>query len=468
MPPVSLGYVARALLRGGVETRLLDCIRDALSYGDFERAVAPARHAFYGFTVFSNSVGSVARYASILRRLHPEAVVAAGGPHAIYEPEELLERIPEIDFAYHGECESSVAALVRAIEAEGRRALDPANLAAVPNLAWREGGRIRLNPKDFPRDLDAAGIQAWEIVHPERYPTAPNGIFTRHRRVAPVIATRGCPYACTFCGAPRSMGRPLRKRSPENLVEELSLLRRQYGIREVHFLDDNFTMDLEHAKRACEAIARAGLGLALACPNGIRLDRIDRELLALMERAGFYSVAVGIESGSQRILDAMRKHLTLEVIERQVRLIKASSRIRVTGFFILGFPDEEPADLEATIRLARRLPLDRANFFNFTPFPGGPLYDELKASGRLRGVSLDDLYIHNITFPHPRIPPDALRRIQRRAYLSFYRRPRILWGLLREIKSLFQLRVLGSRMLAVFRPRVSEGLRPPTYSAERA
>ncbi|MCL4236163.1 MAG: radical SAM protein, partial [Deltaproteobacteria bacterium] len=243
----------------------------------------------------------------------------------------------------------------------------------------------------------------------------------------------------------KSMGAKVRKRPAASVVDEIEWLRRDFGVDEIHFMDDNFSMHAQYVRDICEDLLLRDIRIPWACPNGLRLDSLDAELLRLMERAGCYSMAVGIESGSDRTLAAIRKHLDTSTIRRQIELIKRETRIRITGFFIVGLPGETQIDIETTIRFARELPLDRANFFNYSPFPGSSIYESLKESGEIERIDPSDLYIHHVVYSPDQLPIEKLRALQRRAHLAFYLRPRILMGLAREIRSWFQLRVLVSR-----------------------
>jgi coproporphyrinogen III oxidase-like Fe-S oxidoreductase len=226
----------------------------------------------------------------------------------------------------------------------------------------------------------------------------------------------------------------------------MELLHSKYGIGEIHFMDDNFTQSRDFVEKLCELIIEKGPRIPWACPNGVRLDRIDAELAKLMEKAGCYSLAIGIEFGTDAMLLAIRKNLTTEEIESRIAMLRANTHFRLTGFFILGHPEESETDIRKTIDFALRLPLDRANFFNFTPFAGSPLYYELKESGALSGIDPGALYIHSVAYHPPRVSASRLIHLQQRAHLRFYLRLRILIGLVKEIKGWAQVKVVARRV----------------------
>jgi len=454
IPNLGLAYLASSLVTAGHRVSILDCVKDHVGRDGFSSLLRKHRYDVVGFCTFSSAVSTVKEYARTTREILPAATIALGGPHPTFEPEQTLQSIPDADFAFLGEAEETLPRLLSASQEKGPGPLE--NLAVrVPGLAWREEDHILKSPQVYVQDLDKNGIPAWDLVRPDTYPVAPNGIFSRSRHVAPIVATRGCPFPCTFCGAGKALGKKVRKRSIENLMQEVDLLTGRYGIREIHIMDDNFTYDAGHAAGFCEALMQRDHKLHWALPNGVRLDSLNRELLTLMERSGCYSFAVGIESGTQHVLDHIKKHLSLATIEEKIRLVKRVTAIRVTGFFILGYPMETRQDMEETIALSMKLPIDRANFFNFTPFPGSEIYERLRADGSMPPVNLDNLYIHNISYSPPGISRKEMVSYPRKAHLKFYLRPKILWGILREIRSLDQLKVIWMRARAILFQRLA-------------
>lgn len=466
IPNISLGYLAASLRLAGHDVEILDAVKEKYTYEDFAAHIQRKKYDVIGSNCFTPAFNAARMYSEIIvsrRNGNGGPLSLIGGPHAVFEPEDTLKMMPNVDFAFWGEAEKGLPELLRVAEAQTggeitRLRTDESLkscLASIPNLAWRDGDKIICNKKEFIDNLDENGIQAWDLIRPETYPVAPNGIFSKSNRIAPIITTRGCPYPCTFCGAPRSLGKKIRERSMDNILEELLWLKKDFGIQEVHLLDDNFTFDKEFAMNFSRMLIENNLNLHWACPNGVRLDTLDEELLNVMDESGCYSFAVGIESGSQRILTLMKKHLTVEKIREQIHLIKNCSKIKVTGFFIVGYPGETEEEVRQTVKFAMELGLDRANFFNFSPFPGSTDYTRLKESGELHNVNFDDLYIHSIGFSAGPISKERMGELQREAHLRFYFRPRILWGILREIRSMDQLNIIFRRVLAILLPNTS-------------
>ena len=194
-----------------------------------------------------------------------------------------------------------------------------------------------------------------------------------------------------------------------------------------------------------QEMQRRGIKLSVGFPNGVRLDTLTEPLLHDLKRAGCYSMLVGIESGSQRILDLMKKSLTLELVRERVKLIKKVG-LTVHAFFIIGFPGETEADILTTIRFARSLPLDGALFSSFLPLPGSEITRQLIECGDLAAdFHWGNLFYSRVTYTPKGITPQKLKSLQRKATLSFYLQPRVLLAIPFRIKSWYHFKVLAKK-----------------------
>lgn len=458
IPNLGLGYLASALREYGHPVDVIDCPRD-----DILPSLLPDRcnlenYDLIGFQIFSSAFNEIKKYSEIVFAINPQAIQIGGGPHPTALPQETLENLEHLHFAFRGEAEPGLPLLIRKLDSARAmgKPLSEEDQREIPGLVWRshepvtaKKDQIKYNPPDFLSDLDQNPWPAWDLLNPQSFPTAPNGIFSKNRNLAPMITTRGCPYLCSFCAASLNSGKKIRFRSVANIIEEMELLTKKYGIKEIHIMDDNFTFNRDFVISLCRRITEKKIQIDWACPNGVRIDSLDKEMLRAMEESGCYSLALGIESGVQRILDLMQKKSTLEAAITKIELIKSSTRIRTTGFFIFGYPGESAQDIEQTIDFARKSKLDKANFFNFTPFPGSEIFYRLKTQGELNNIDYDDLYIHSLAYSPPGIDLKRLRYLQRKAYFRFYLRIKILLNLLFEITSLSQLKIIFQRSLAL-------------------
>ena len=317
---------------------------------------------------------------------------------------------------------------------------DPSNL---PNLVWRRNGDIILNPRQFV-DINKYPMPALDLLRPDTNPAAPIGIFSSKRRIAQIIATRGCYYPCTFCGVPSISGKNIRLRKYEHILQEIEILISRYNIEEIHFIDDNITASPRNwFINLLEELIHSKFPARYAFPSGIRIDSLDDQICELMKRAGVYSFAVGIESANQKTIDLLGKKLNINIVQKKLEII-SKYKFDVQGCFILGHPSESLMDMIRTIGFACKSRITRAGFFVFTPFPGSKEWNSIRSRYPMKEwqniISKFNIYSHPPEIER-RISNFTLKCIQLYAYLRFYLRPKILIKILSRIKTFFQIKL---------------------------
>lgn len=424
MPPLGLGYLATSLRRGNHEVRILDATLQRTDAGAFAALIRSFNPEIVGLSMFSADFHTVNDYSLLVKSLSPKTTVVVGGIHPSSEPQETLRQLTAVDYGFKGEAEDGLRQLAEMLT---QGSVPGQAIQEIAGLIWRQDGSIRVNPQYFPEQLDALGFPAWDLINPLWYQASPPTLFVRQRPFAPIMVSRGCPYQCTFCGGGNVTGKKMRSRSLGQVIAEIEFLRRNYGVRELHIEDDNFTFDREFVQGFCGELLKKKMGLSWTMPNGVRLNTLDKETLALMRRAGCYLIIVGIESGSPRILSHMKKGLTVGLIEEKVRLIKEAG-IAVHGFFMLGYPQETMEDITMTLQLALRLELIGAHFSNFHPLPGTEIARQLSEAGALGAFNLDahKLSFATVVYTPPGISSGQLKGMQRYMLRRFYLRPRII------------------------------------------
>lgn len=442
VPPIGLGYLAAALRSSDFsEVLILDCLKERLSIGGLEARLKEIGPKIVGFQIFSYDFDSVVKNIDILNKQSPETIIVIGGPHVSATGISALEEIGGADFAFMGEAEEGIVLLMRRILRN-----ESIPFEEIPGLIWREQDKIRSNQRATINDLNGLSFPAWDLMEPASYPDNPQGGFYKKFPIAPIATTRGCPYLCTFCGSGVNMGRKLRLRSIDNVLDEMEMLYSSFGVREFHIIDDMFNFHKERVIEFCHGIKNKRWDISYTFPNGLRLNHLDKDMLKLMKDTGLYSFTVGVESGSQRILDIMKKNLTLKFIEEMVDLI-VEGGLEPNGFFILGFPGETIMDINSTISFAKKLKLKRAHFSNFLPLPGTEATRALIESGEIDPPEWNSLFYSKVAYSPQGITKKQLKKLQRKAYFAFYLRPWILIKLVLEIKSFSHFRMIFSRMV---------------------
>ena len=421
-PSLGLAYLAEGI-RSRHEVKILDCIKDGINPAEFvTKVLQDYRPDLIGIQCYTFDVGNVRKLLRVTKDWNPNIVTVVGGSHISSDPIRSFENIEDnLDFAFTGEAEIGFPMFVDILDSK----IESPDYFAIPGLIWKNGKELVVNSGKMEDDLDQLGDPAWDLIRPELYPEAQHGAFFNNFPIAPIITTRGCPYACTFCAAPILSGKKLRHHSKEYVLRNISHLYHEYGIREFHIVDDNFTQDIDYAKIIVRGIIELNLDISLAMPNGIRMDYLDDELLALLKEAGLYLVSIAVESGNDDILKSMKKGIKVHRIHRDVKLIKKHG-FDIAAFFILGFPGETIETIKDTIALSLKLPLLRANYFTYLPLPGTESYHKLEETGELQNVDWDNYYMMSAPYTPRGVSREDLLKIKRKAFIKFYMRPRIL------------------------------------------
>lgn len=444
IPPLGLGYLATAL-RNNHDVRILDGIKEKLILEKFEKFLQEEQFDLVGIHIFTFQIKLADQYIKLLKKIQPSARIVLGGPHPSSSAQAIFDFFPDVDWAFRGEAEVGLAKLAALVASNQ---LNSEKLAEVPGLIWQNGNGVVINPQFFVENLDELGMPSWDLLRPDTYPLAPHGGFFKNYPIAPIMTTRGCPYSCTYCAGHLVSGRKIRSRSVPHIIEEITLLYNQYGIREIHIEDDNFTLHRDFVMEFCRQLKANNLDISWTCPNGVRLDTLDEELLLAMKEAGLYSVSVGVESGSDRILKLMKKSLTKEKIREKVALIKKCG-LDVSGFFIIGYPGETEKDIMDTINFAVELGLKRAGFSLFKPFPGTEITRELVSRGELKEMSDEDwanFVLADAVYAPEGFSREQMKKFRRKALIKFYLRPVIILKFIREIKNFEHLKIVLRRI----------------------
>lgn len=457
-PPLGIGYLLKAVGKvPGAVPIFLDCHLEGMD----ERALAQRVHeldpVIVGFQVFSVDYLRFSRAVRTVRAMLPHTCIVAGGPHVTALPELTLDENPDLDLVVCGEGDRALPMLVEAVLA-GELATARQH---IPNLAYRDEASCVRTETLFVEDVDEFGAPDWERLRPDRYPPVQHGTFHKSTKVVPILTSRGCPYPCSFCAGHLLTGRKIRLRNVADVVDEIQLLQSDYGFEEFIIEDENFTFYKEHVLRFADEIERRGIRCHFSLPNGVRLDRLDEEVIRRLRDIGAYLVVLGVESISSTTLKRMRKKWSRAQVIEVVTLLKKHG-FTVQANFILGFRDDTMEDIQESLEFALELDIDQAYFANYIPLPGTEDTRLLLERGELSHASAHwDQYSGFFGhYPyHPLAVSSAqLERAIKVATLRFFLRPKILIGFLRRLHHPVFLRSLAYRASHVLSPRIARAL----------
>jgi radical SAM superfamily enzyme YgiQ (UPF0313 family) len=307
------------------------------------------------------------RISELIKKWNKNCPVIWGGPHPTFMPDKVLES-QFVDYCVMGEGEETFHRLISAFENNKPR-------DSIEGIGQRIGDRTVLNNGPPSLDITLLPRPAYDLIPVKKYWSAkipPQSGRLKYSEYMTVMSSRACPYECIYCH--NIFGKEFRPREPEDFVEELVMLKKDYGIREFHIIDDVFNLKRERALRICELLAQRLPGIALAFPNGLRTDLLDKEMLTALKQAGMYYFAAGIESGSSEIQKMIKKNLNHEKAYEAIE-DAAKMGIIVHGFFMMGFPGETEEQLKMTIDFAHKSSLNTAGFFAVTAYPKTELHE---------------------------------------------------------------------------------------------
>jgi radical SAM superfamily enzyme YgiQ (UPF0313 family) len=297
------------------------------------------------------------------------------------------------------------------------------DLKNTKGIVFVENNEIKMNHReDYIENLDELPFPAWHLLPNLKLYMSKS----RKTPVATMITSRGCPYNCIFCHK-GIFGNMFRKRSVQNVLDEIDMLKKQYKVRQIDLVDDNFSLDIPRAEKILDMIIDRKYKIAISLPNGVRADRLTPQLVRKMKMAGVYRIGLGIESGDEMILKKVDKGLKLRHVTEAIKMFRRENII-VSGFFMLGLPDETQHTMKKTIDFAIKANPHIANFSITVPLPGTKLYDIIKKRGRFvksveDGISRGFFSISNGYFEIGELKKEDVFFYQRLAYRKFYIRP---------------------------------------------
>jgi anaerobic magnesium-protoporphyrin IX monomethyl ester cyclase len=417
IPGIGTLVLAAVARTRGYQVHLVDAKGQGASVDDVSRQIAALRPDYLGLSATTISVTNAARVAEGVKAALPDVVTILGGAHVSAIPERTMAAFPAFDFGVVGEGEVSLFELLRGLES-GR------GVEEVPGLAYRRDGSVYANPRaPFIDDLDALPFPAWDLLpdFPHRfqaslfsYPSTP---------VATLITSRGCPFSCSFCDRSTS-GKRARMHGVDYVVRMCRQLVER-GARHIIFVDDLFTVRKQRVVELCRAFLDESFTFSWSCNSHPNL--LDLDTLRLMRRAGCWQIAYGIESGSQRILDVVKREVRIPRMRETLRMTRAAG-IRTKGYVMIGHPTEGIDSLTETAAFLKDAELDLCQITKFTPYPGTPAYPTIDAYGSF-AEDWEQMNAMNFKFVPTGLSEDILETYFDHLYRTFYSRPDILWGL---------------------------------------
>ena len=392
--PLGLAYLAGAASNAGYEVTIYDAdapekssdinftedyvrmnnyieqLRDDTGpvWDELERVITDLKPDVIGISALTTKIASAYKTSDHVRRIAPSLPVVMGGAHPTTRADEVLD-YGSIDYVIRDEGEVAFNKLLKALSENNGAPLSEEKLSTIPNLSYRHGNKNRHNPSaPFVKELDTISFPSRSaLLHQDKYSSEDLGVL---------LTSRGCPFRCSYCYHPWR-GR-VNFRSAENVIEEMLLMYHDHNVRHFAFKDDSFTAKRSHVEAICDAINKEKLKISWDCTT--RPNIIDKSLLDRMVQAGCTVVKIGVETGSQRMLDILNRGTTFEQVRKAASLFNDKG-IFWSGYFMMGLPQEREEDILSTLDLMRELRPYYAGLGVYEPFPNTVLFDEAVEMG---------------------------------------------------------------------------------------
>jgi len=410
LPSLGLGYLGAVSESKGIDIKIFD----GRYFNINDQSLIEEIHRFspdlLGFTAMTHEINRTISIAGKLKeRLHIPVIV--GGCHITALPVKTMEDFPIIDYGVIGEGEDTLLDIIKYINGNGK-------IEDIEGIVYRNNGIVCQNrPREPIMDLDALPFPAFRHYYKQNGRKA----LTNSNLYYQMITSRGCPFTCAFCM--RVLGRIVRRRSPENILEEINFAVNEYGAHTINFADEIFLFNDDRTKEILSKFIVEGLPKKIRWSGLTRVDLVDQRLINLAKKAGCHRLEIGVESGDNDILKRINKNINVTQVQSAVNMIKKAG-IKVAAFYILGHPGENEDTIRKTIDLAVKLDTDTIAVGIMVPYPGTKVYEwaqQKKFGYNLRSADWNDYDKFGRTpLEIEGLPIKKLERFQRQAYAYFY------------------------------------------------
>lgn len=433
-PPHTLMYISSMLKRNGHEVKLLDGMVECKSIDNLPEAIGNFNHELAIVNTATATIYGDIR-AAVLVKKNYNSKTALFGVHPTGTHIELIKEYKYIDFVIRREPEITSTELANSLE-KGTPISD------VDGITYRENGNVKVNKDREFADLNTLPFPDRDAVDCSHY-TLP---FSK-KPFTLISTSRGCPSKCIYCAVHQYYGKKFRTRAPKNIVDEIEEVVKKLKIYDFLFWADEALFNQKIMEKICDELINRNLNVRWFCNS--RADTVKYELLKKMKKAGCWLMSYGIESGSQNILDNIKKNLKLSQIEEAVQITR-KAEIETIGHFVFGLPGENQQTAKQTIKFAKKLALDYAQFYIAIPYPGTEYFDYAKENNLIQTYDYSQYEISNAVVRTNELSPEQLMKIRKKAYMSFYLNPIFILRRFFKIKTKGELKNLflqGSNFL---------------------
>lgn len=380
--PLGIACLASYLREKKIEVKVIDAPIEGFDFKKTARIVVSSGAKIVGVSCLTENRYSALKILEEVKRRNPKIITIIGGLHATFSDRLILENYKFVDVVVRGEGEETLYELVKAIRS--RKSFDK-----ILGISFRKDEKIVVNPpRPFMDSIEKLPIPAYDLFPMKKYPLPPD-VKIKINQTSLVTTSRGCPMGCKFCETTHAWGRKVRSTSAKKLFEEVKYLYDEFGIDYIRFADDLFTLKKDKVIEFCSLLVKSKLPIKFRIQA--RVDSIDEEMLKALKKAGCDLIEYGAESGSNKVLKAVGKNITVEKIRKAVELTRKEG-IELKYFLIVGSLEEGPNETWETFKLIKETKPDWVGVNALTIYPGTEVYNIAKSQGLIN----DNLWLNYI------------------------------------------------------------------------
>lgn len=415
LPPMDLMYMASVAQSVGLEAKIVDYSLEKDAVFKFQFDIESFQPDYLILNVATTTLESDLAILNIAKKILPNVITIAKGAHFLTENTDILYKYKDLDLIIVGEAEETL-----------KEILSGKDYSEIKGLCYRDGFVAKNTGKrPFIKDLDKLPFPARHLVDNNKFRRPDN-----NKVQAIIKVSRGCPHHCFFCLATPVSGSKVRVRSAENIIAEIKECVEKYNINNFLFWSDIFNQDREWTLDLCKKIIESGLKITWS--SNTRADTADAQMAELMYKSGCRLVSIGVESGSQYVLDKMGKNITIDQIRDTVKIFK-KAKIKIYNYFVIGLPWDDEETVRQTINFAIELDSDFISFYTATPLLGTRFYKYAQEKKLIHGdESFKNAYYQPVVKTHA-LSKERIFELHKEAIRKFYLRP---WFIIRSLSNI--------------------------------
>lgn len=406
-PPLGISYIAAVLEKNSVDVSIIDASAMEMDWYGLGKEIEKISPDVVAVTALTPTIEQSLETAKIAKNILPESTIILGGYHPTFTFKELLEN-EFLDIIIIGEGEYTMLEVVQAI-------YNGSDLRQIKGIATRD---FVTPPREIIEDLDTLPFPARHLLPMDKYK-----ILNIKLPTGTLVSGRGCPYQCSFCSSAAMHGKKLRLRSAQNVVDEIEHLINDHHVETIAFMDDTFTINKKRVEEICDELIKRELDVFWGCTT--RADTLSQDMLKKMKDSGCITLFIGVESADQLILNNVNKQTTVNKVKKAFELAK-NYDMRTIASVVLGMPGDNRENILKTIKFVKNLNPSYAIFSLATPYPGTPFYKQAVSENLIKVNDWSKYTLLNPVLNTLDCSLEDLKKLQRRAFRSFYLRPSYL------------------------------------------